>query len=81
MDENSIIKNPNGYFLTNLLDISREYIHFKLSKSVRVHDDVLQFMVWVMGMFVIEKLLSKSCNWYNVYIANRVNRIYHALET
>ena len=80
----AINTNPNCYYLSNVLDLFREYPSLKhnfSSQEIENNFDLLMTLESYIEMIVVQRVNRKSCIWYNMYLCNGINKISHLLET
>ena len=76
--------NPNCYYLSNVLDLFREYVSLKhnfSSQEIENNFDLLMTLESYIEMIVVQRVNRKSCIWYNMYLCSGINKISHLLET
>ena len=80
----TINTNPNHYYLSNVLDLFREYVSLKhnfSSQEIENNFDLLMTLESYIEMIVVQRVNRKSCIWYNMYLCSGINKISHLLET
>ena len=67
----AINTNPNCYYLSNVLDLFREYVSLKhnfLTQEIENNFDLLMTLEGYIEMIVVQRVNRKSCIWYNMYL-------------
>ena len=80
----AINTNPNCYYLSNILDLFREYVSLKhnfSSQEIENNFDLLITLERCIEMLVVQRVSRKSCIWYNMYLCSGINKIRILLET